>query len=83
MLSHTSTGWAPWYVVPADHKWFARIAVSAVIAHALIELDPQFPKIDDKGRAMLAEIRAELEAEAPEGAEPDPFAAEHEDDETS
>ena len=77
MLTHTSTEWAPWYVIPADHKWFARIAVSAVIANALIELDPQFPKVDDRQLAQLEEIRAELEAEAPKGTAPDPFAAKH------
>jgi PPK2 family polyphosphate:nucleotide phosphotransferase len=80
MLSHTSTDWAPWYVIPADHKWFARIAVSAVIANALMELDPQFPKVDDETRAQLEEIRSELEAEAPKGAKPDPFAAKHDND---
>ena len=42
MLSNTSTEWAPWYVIPADHKWFARICVSHVLAHTLIELDPQY-----------------------------------------
>ena len=33
MLSHTSTEWAPWYVLPADHKWFTRVCAAAVIAH--------------------------------------------------
>jgi PPK2 family polyphosphate:nucleotide phosphotransferase len=80
MLSHTSTEWAPWYVIPADHKWFARIAVSAVIANALIEIDPHFPKVSDETRAQLAEIRTELEAEAPKGAAADPFEDEHSDD---
>jgi PPK2 family polyphosphate:nucleotide phosphotransferase len=80
MLSHTSTEWAPWYVIPADHKWFARIAVSAVIANALMELDPHFPEVDDETRAQLEEIRSELETEAPKGARPDPFAAKHDDD---
>jgi PPK2 family polyphosphate:nucleotide phosphotransferase len=73
MLSHTSTEWAPWHVIPADRKWFARIAVSAVIANSLIDLDPQFPKVDDEQRARLAEIRTELEAQAPKGTAPDPF----------
>ena len=74
MLTHTSTEWAPWYVVPADHKWFARICVSAVLAHTLIGIDPRFPKVDDAKRKDLAEVRAMLEAEAPEGAAADPFA---------
>ena len=43
MFSHTSTAWAPWYVIPADRKWFARIAAAAVIAHALIDIDPKYP----------------------------------------
>ena len=76
MLSHTSTEWAPWYVIPADHKWFARICVSAVLAHALIDLDPRYPKVDADRKNDLAEVRAMLEAEAPEGAVADPFAAE-------
>ena len=43
MLSHTSTDWAPWYVIPADHKWSARIAVGAVLVHTLAEIDPRYP----------------------------------------
>jgi PPK2 family polyphosphate:nucleotide phosphotransferase len=76
MLSNTSTEWAPWYVVPADHKWFARICVSAVLAQTMMEINPQFPKVDAAKRKDLAEVRAMLEAEAPEGAASDPFAAE-------
>jgi PPK2 family polyphosphate:nucleotide phosphotransferase len=75
MLSHTSTRWAPWYVIPADRKWFARIAVSVVIAHTLIGIDPQYPVVDDDVRSDLAQVKEELEAEAPKGAAADPFAA--------
>ena len=63
MLSHTSTEWAPWYVVPADRKWFARICVSAILAHTLMSIDPKFPVLDDAGKAALDEARAQLEAE--------------------
>jgi PPK2 family polyphosphate:nucleotide phosphotransferase len=73
MLSHTSTKWAPWYVIPADHKWFARIGAAAVIANALIEIDPKFPVVDARKRADLQSIKTELEAEAPKGAAADPF----------
>ena len=73
MLTHTSTGWAPWYVVPADHKWFARICVSAVLAHTLMDIDPRYPKVDAAKRQDLAETKALLEAEAPKGAAADPF----------
>src|SRR3954451_8810965 len=67
MLSATSTKWAPWYVIPADRKWFARICVSAVLAHTLIELDPSYPDLDDASRRQLLTYRAALEAEAPSG----------------
>lgn len=63
MLSHTSTEWAPWHVIPADHKWFARIAVSAILADALIDLDPQFPTVDDNARTELQTAKQMLEAE--------------------
>jgi PPK2 family polyphosphate:nucleotide phosphotransferase len=67
MLSATSTKQAPWYVIPADRKWFARICVSAVLAHTLIELDPSYPELDDASRRHLLTYRAALEAEAPSG----------------
>jgi PPK2 family polyphosphate:nucleotide phosphotransferase len=65
MLSNTSTDWAPWYVIPADHKWFARIAVSAILAQVLAELDPKYPTLDPESRKALEEAGAELEAEGP------------------
>ena len=42
MLSATSTEWAPWYVVPADRKWYARLCVSAILAYTLIQINPRF-----------------------------------------
>jgi PPK2 family polyphosphate:nucleotide phosphotransferase len=65
MLSHTSTEWAPWHVIPADRKWFARIAASAAIVNALIEIDPRYPQVDAGTLAELERARTELEAEAP------------------
>ena len=76
MLTATSTDWAPWYVIPADRKWFARICASAVIANALIEIDPHYPKVTPEARAALQQTKVELEAKAPKGAAPDPFAGE-------
>jgi PPK2 family polyphosphate:nucleotide phosphotransferase len=73
MLSNTSTTWAPWYVIPADRKWFGRIGAAAVIANALIEINPRYPVVDAKARTDLLAVKAELEAEAPEGAAADPF----------
>jgi PPK2 family polyphosphate:nucleotide phosphotransferase len=63
MLSHTSTEWAPWHVLPADHKWVTRICAAAVIAQALIDIDPRYPVPDDVTRQELLRIRAQLEAE--------------------
>ncbi|HXW44020.1 MAG TPA: polyphosphate kinase 2 family protein [Streptosporangiaceae bacterium] len=62
MLTHTSTDWAPWHVLPADHKWFTRICAAAVIAQALIDIDPHYPVPDDAARQELQQARAELEA---------------------
>jgi len=75
VLSETSTDWAPWYVIPADRKWFARICVSAVLVHALMELDPKFPKVTPSQERDELEAKAELLAEAPDGAADDPFQA--------
>jgi PPK2 family polyphosphate:nucleotide phosphotransferase len=79
MLSATSTEWAPWYVIPADHKWFARIAASAVIAQALIDIDPRYPTLAPEALAQLQDVKQQLEDEAPDGAEPDPNHPEKDD----
>jgi PPK2 family polyphosphate:nucleotide phosphotransferase len=71
-LTHTSTAWAPWHVIPADRKWFARIATAAVLVNALIEIDPRYPRIDAEQRSALQAVKGQLEAEAPEGAPADP-----------
>jgi PPK2 family polyphosphate:nucleotide phosphotransferase len=73
MLSHTSTEWAPWHVIPADRKWFGRIGAAAVLVSALMELDPRFPSVDKQQREELLEVREALKAQAPTGAAPDPF----------
>jgi PPK2 family polyphosphate:nucleotide phosphotransferase len=71
MLSATSTSYAPWYVVPADHKWFARLCAAAVLAHTLIGIDPQYPTVSEDVRRELASVGRELEAEAPDGSATD------------
>ena len=50
MLSQTSTGWAPWYVVLADHKWFSRLATAAVLVTALQAINPRYPDADPGGK---------------------------------
>ncbi len=64
MLTHTSTEWAPWHVLPADHKWFTRVCTAAVIAQELIEIDPRYPVPDPAARQELLRARAELAGEA-------------------
>jgi hypothetical protein len=75
MLSATSTRWAPWHVIPADRKWFARICAAAVIVRTLMEIDPHYPTVSADRRQQLLAVRRELEDEAPKGAPADPFAA--------
>ncbi len=75
MLSATSTDWAPWYVIPADRKWFARICAAAVLAHTLVEIDPRYPDVSPEARTALRAAKEALEAEAPQGAAADPYAA--------
>jgi PPK2 family polyphosphate:nucleotide phosphotransferase len=77
MFSHTSTTWAPWYVIPADRKWFARIGGAAVIVNALMEIDPQYPRVGEEQRRELLAAKEQLEAEAPRGQPADPNADEH------
>ena len=62
-LSSTSTKWAPWYVVPADHKWVARAVVADVITTTIRSLDLKYPEVTDEQREGLAEARRRLLAE--------------------
>jgi len=63
MIRHTSTEHSPWYVVPADRKWFTRLVVSAAIIDAIQSLDPRYPEVDPAVRAEFKKIKAQLEAE--------------------
>ncbi len=64
MLSHTSTKYAPWFVLPADDKWFTRICLSEIITHEIEKLKPTYPVVDEKVKIALQEAKKELEAEA-------------------
>jgi PPK2 family polyphosphate:nucleotide phosphotransferase len=68
VLSRSSTAAAPWYVIPADNKWYARIAAAGIIADAIIRMNPRFPELDEEARAALLESRAQLIAEDPDAA---------------
>ena len=80
MLSATSTEWAPWYVIPADRKWFARVGAAAVLVDTLMRIDPKYPVVGEEQKKELEAVRLELLAEAPEGAAADPFEAEQEEE---
>lgn len=52
MVARTSTSWAPWYVVPANHKWYRNWAVSKILIATLGEMDPKYPPATDLGPAL-------------------------------
>ena len=61
---HTSSDYAPWYVVPADHKWFTRLVVVSAVIDALEEMQFAFPKVSRDKRKELAAVRRRLEGES-------------------
>jgi PPK2 family polyphosphate:nucleotide phosphotransferase len=63
VLSKTSTEWAPWYVIPADDKPYARLAAAGVIVNALVDIDPRYPTVSEEAKAALQVAKADLEAE--------------------
>jgi len=67
MIRHTATPEAPWYVVPADNKWFTRLVVAGAVVDALQSLDLAFPVVDEARRGELEEARKALENEASAG----------------
>ena len=65
MIRETSRPEAPWYVVPADNKWFTRLVVAAAVVEAMNELDLQFPKVGGEMLKELQQAKKALEAEKP------------------
>ena len=63
VFNHTSTEWAPWYIVPADNKWFTRLAVAAVLYDTLKNLNLAYPDVSEAQKQALAAAAKELEAE--------------------
>jgi len=61
MLGATSTSWAPWYVIPSDHKWFTRIAVADILVDRMKSLHLSYPRLAADLRSRLHALRAELE----------------------
>jgi len=63
VFNHTSTKWAPWYVIPADHKWFTRVAVADIIISKLKSLDLKYPTVSKERTQELQIAREVLERE--------------------
>ena len=61
-LTHTSTEWAPWWVIPADHKWVTRTLVASIVARSIDGLGLKYPEVSDKDRRRFAAARRELSA---------------------
>lgn len=64
-INATATGHCPWYVVPADHKWYMRYVVSEIILATLREMDPHYPEVTEERLATFAKYRDELVRELP------------------
>jgi PPK2 family polyphosphate:nucleotide phosphotransferase len=62
-LRHTSTKWAPWYIIPADHKWFTRVAVADILLKTLTSLDLKYPTVSKERIAELQKAKNQLERE--------------------
>jgi PPK2 family polyphosphate:nucleotide phosphotransferase len=63
LVSHTSTDYAPWYILPADDEWFTRYIVTEVMNDVLRDIDPQYPKLTDEDQEKLDEAIKKLENE--------------------
>ena len=64
-INETATEHAPWYVVPADHKWYMRYVVSEIILDTLKEMDPQYPEVTKERLEVFAKLKEEILAELP------------------
>jgi PPK2 family polyphosphate:nucleotide phosphotransferase len=62
MIRHTATKFAPWYVVPADNKWYTRLVVAAAVTDCLMKIGPEYPKVNAEAKKRLAEARKQLGA---------------------
>ena len=63
VFNHTSTDWAPWYIIPADHKWFTRMVVADIICNKLASLDLKYPVLDEEHQQELLTAKEMLERE--------------------
>ena len=66
-IAATSHHYAPWYVIPADHKWVARTLVAGILSQTIADLPLKAPTLSPERRQALAEARKQLEADADPG----------------
>jgi PPK2 family polyphosphate:nucleotide phosphotransferase len=59
-ISHTATHHAPWYVIPADQKWYARCLISEIVCDTMKKMNPQYPELPEENRAALQACRAQI-----------------------
>ncbi len=62
-INETASKAAPWYVIPADKKWFARLLISEIVVRTLEKLDPQYPQVSEEQKKALGSCRRQLEEE--------------------
>ena len=67
VFNHTSTDWAPWYIIPADHKWFTRLVVADIIANKLASLDLKYPVLMEEHKQQLITAKEMLKHEPESG----------------
>ncbi|HLO87663.1 MAG TPA: polyphosphate kinase 2 family protein [Nostocaceae cyanobacterium] len=63
VFNHTSTSYSPWYIIPADRKWFTRLVVADIICHQLQELNLHYPTVSEEHQQRLLQAKEELLAE--------------------
>ncbi len=63
MLRHTSTRYAPWWVVPSDEKWFSRVVIGRILVNTMEKMDLRFPLVDEEQKAVLKKAGKKLEGE--------------------
>ncbi|MBQ1383265.1 MAG: hypothetical protein IIY73_05075 [Solobacterium sp.] len=64
-INETATDYAPWYIVPADHKWYMRYVVSEIILATLNEMNPQYPEVTSERLEVFRKLKEEILSELP------------------
>jgi len=62
-LAHTSTKIAPWYIIPADDKWYTHLLIGKIVLEKLKKMDPRFPEISKEEEKLLQQAKIKLEKE--------------------